>query len=243
MAKSLAPAAKTAAELSALLTQETRAQETARAEHELLAAQDKDIARQGVDALRRHRQLMLDAELRRDVAKANADVLREQLAEAEKREAEQARRARYDAQLRGRSSRQEKYRNSVISAYEMLLAALAAGKTEQDDTTSINRDLPAGATPIEDFEAPWRHTPAVPTRTETVTVQRRKENMTNVVFGPGRDDHRPMETVCEERVIPGTPARRLQPLWERVELPRFDNDFLTLRVGDTLSQPGDLKVA
>ena len=246
MAKSLITAAKTAAELSVLLAQETQAHETAHAEYIQLAAQDSHVARQGVEALGRHRQLKLDAELRRDVAKARADELREQLTETQKREAEQARQVRYDAHLKGRGARQDRYLKDVSSAYEALFAALEAAKAEQDETTAINKELPAGAKPIEHFEAPMRHTPATPDRREMVEVQRPKEiGGSRVIHGVGHIDTRPTETVKEERVVlgSGTRERRPPPLWDLIELPPLDRSNKRRRVAGTHAPADILKFA
>jgi hypothetical protein len=233
MAKLSASAAKMAAELAALLDQENGAFETARAEYDHLAAQDATIARQGVDALRRHRELISDAELRRDVAKANAGDLRERLAEAQLREAEDARQLRYDAHVKGRDARQKKFRENVAAAYDTLFTTLEAAKAEQDETDAINRDLPKGAAHIEHFEASWRHTPAVPDR-EEIVARERKIDSGNVHLRPGEPDRCPTETIREKLIVRGTPARRPPPLWEVIELPGLDNPHLARRVPGTL---------
>jgi hypothetical protein len=241
MTKSSISAPKTAAEFSALLVQETAAFNTAREEHEGLAEQDADgsVARQGVDALRRHRQLLSDAELRRDVAKANADQLLRQLAEAKQREAAEARRARYDALISGREARQQKYFIALSAAYETIFQTLEAGKAEQDETDAVNRDLPEGAAPVDHFEASMRHVPAVADRYEFVDVQRHKNTGRDVHIMLGQSI--PMETVKEQKLIRGNPASRRTPLWEEIVLPDLGRSFANRRVG-TLPPANVLKL-
>jgi hypothetical protein len=239
MAKTSVTAAKTAAELTLLLAQETQAHETAQAEHIQLAAQDAHVARQGVDALRRHRELLTDAELRRDVAGANADGLREQLAEAQQREAAHAKQARIDAHMKGRIDRQQNYSKKLSAIYDEMFALLEMGNADQLETEAINRDLPAGMSPIEHFES-HRHTPATPDRYVTVQVERRKD-FGNFHARPGQNP--PMETVAEQQLVRGERARRPAPLWKSIEMPALDGSNLPRRVVGMQPPQNVLKIA
>jgi chromosome segregation ATPase len=229
---------KKSAELSAQLAQERATQTNANAEHAQLVAQSTSVVCEGVEALHRHRLLIQDAADRFEVARARAEKLNGQLAEAQEREAAADRRARYDTYVKGLKARREKYRRDLNSVYQQLFDALTAGKAEQDEIDAINMDLPPGAPSIEHFEAEMRHTPAVPERQEIVEVQR--------AVNDGRDSPwrvgalPPMETVKETRVVHGTRARRPAPLWEVVELPSLDRSVEMLRVAGTWRPPGSV---
>jgi plasmid stabilization system protein ParE len=230
---------KKSAELSALLVQERATETNAKAEHAQLVAQSTSVVCEGVEALHRHRLLIQDAADRFEVARARAEKLNGQLAEALEREAAADRRARYDSYVKGSKARREKYRRDLNSAYQQLFDALTAGKSEQDEINAINMDLPPGAASIEHFEAEMRHTPAVPERQEIVEVQRavnngHRDSPWRVGILP------PMEIVKETRVVHGTRARRPAPLWDVVELPSLDRSVEMLRVAGTSRPPGSM---
>jgi hypothetical protein len=187
----------------------------ASAECKTLQIGEAAAARAGVEILREHRRKMEDAKLRHDVAFRRSEDSGRLGDEALEHERDEERLAAYQAnQKEGDAWAAEL--PAYIEHCRWIEAFLKRGKQIQSTRLPINRELPAGFTPLEHIEANARWLPAEPDRQEEVEVERE-------VVPDGRLGTRqigktfPKEKVKEMRVIPGHRAVMPKPLWERFE--------------------------